>query len=105
MNVPRITAFQFFVLALLFDQKRSGREIRDALLAFNERKNGPAFYQAMARLEDAGLVEGWYEQKSIHDQTVRERWYKITGDGVRAWQEADQFFVAVRRLPALRPGF
>lgn len=70
----------------------SGREIRDRLRAFGVRKSGPAFYQLMARLEDGGLVEGEYHQEVIEGQIIRERQYRITPAGSRAWDTSRRFY-------------
>ena len=56
---------QFAVLAALGSTKRAGREIREELRALDLKKSGPAFYRLMTRLEEAGFVEGWYEQEVV----------------------------------------
>ena len=60
---------------------------------FGIHKAGPSFYQLMARLEDAGLVEGAYVKRAIEGRTVREREYRITADGSRAWTESGRFYL------------
>jgi DNA-binding PadR family transcriptional regulator len=94
-KVPKLTFSQFLVLGLLLDGDCPGRKIRDELLKHGERKSGPAFYQAMARLEDAGFVKGRYQQITAGDQLVKERWYTITRDGIHTWNEAASFSLAV----------
>ena len=35
------------------------------------------FYYWMAQLEDAGVIEGWYQTEVIDGQSVRQRWYRV----------------------------
>jgi len=67
------------------------------LSEFGVRKSGPAFYQLMSRLEDAGLVTGSYHQEIIDGQIIRERHYRITAEGTRAWDGSRDFYVAAIR--------
>jgi DNA-binding PadR family transcriptional regulator len=46
----------------------------------------------MARLEDAGLVDGQYEQKIVDGQIIKERRYALTPRGERAWAETRAFY-------------
>jgi DNA-binding PadR family transcriptional regulator len=62
------------------------------------RRSGPAFYQLMARLEKAQLVEGWYEQIAVGDQHVTERRYRITPEGARLLTRAQAFYQDVAGL-------
>ena len=93
MSVPRLSHLQFLVVGIVRAQTLAGREIREQLRAFNVRKSGPAFYQLMARLEDAGLVEGTYHQEIVAGQIIRERHYSTTGAGGRAWGASRDFYV------------
>ena len=47
----------------------------------------------MARLEDARFVEGSYDEKVIDGQRIKERRYKITGQGIAAWEEVRDFYL------------
>ncbi len=93
MPLPDLTHLQFAVLDVLGAKKRPGREVREGLRKRGVRKNGPAFYQLMSRLEEAGFVEGWYEQKIIDGQIIKERRYRALGKGLRAWQRTRDFYV------------
>ncbi len=96
MPIPTITMLQFRILCMISKQNDvSGREVRGMLAYDGHHQSGPAFYQCMARLEDAGLVEGWYVTKEIEGQTVRERTYKATPDGLKAKREF-QTYVSVQ---------
>ena len=93
MPLPDITHLQFLVLDIVVGTPKTGQEIRDRLSREGCRKSGPAFYQMMARLEDAGLVEGWYEQKNIDGHCfVKERIYKLTDDGLKEYLKTREFY-------------
>jgi DNA-binding PadR family transcriptional regulator len=94
MPIPEITHLQFLVLALLMDGERPGRYVREKLAEAGHRKSGPAFYQFMSRLEEGGFVEGRYDQKIVEGQIIKQRVYKVTGLGVRAWEEVRDFYLA-----------
>ena len=98
MPLPPVTPLQFAILEALLNGKRSGRQVRVALAAQKIKKSGPAFYQIMARLEDAKWVEGWYEQKIIDGQIIRERWYRILGRGIQALNTTREFYSASTEL-------
>ena len=100
--LPALTHLQFLVLGVLRSDAQPGRVIREALAGYGVRRTAPAFYQLMARLERAGLVEGWYEQVITGDQAVTERRYRITPDGKRLWTRAESFYADVGRLARMR---
>lgn len=93
MPLPPLSHLQFAVLDALGAAKKSGRELRAALAARGVKKSGPAFYQLMARLEDAGFVKGWYEQKIVDGQIIKERRYQIKGQGSRACEKTRDFYM------------
>jgi DNA-binding PadR family transcriptional regulator len=106
MSLPLLTHLQFLVLShLIGGEDLSGRYLRERLAERGARKTGPSFYQLMARLEDGGFVEGWYDQKVIDGQLFKERRYRITGDGFAAVQALHDFYFEdlenVRRLGLL----
>lgn len=101
-GIPRLSHLQFLVVGLLRGHSLPGREIRDHLKVHGVRKSGPAFYQLMSRLEDAGLVVGNYHQEIIDGQIIRERHYTITADGTRVWKGSRDFYVdAIRGFEGL----
>ena len=99
-TLPSLTHLQFLVLGVLHTEEQPGRVIRQALATYGVKRSGPAFYQLMARLEKAKLVEGWYEQIAVGDQNVTERRYRITPEGGRLWTRAQAFYQDVGRLSA-----
>ena len=47
----------------------------------------------MARLEDAGWVEGSYTQQIVDGQIIKERGYRITATGQKAWTATRDFYL------------
>jgi DNA-binding PadR family transcriptional regulator len=98
--LPALTHLQYLVLGVLRQDEQPGRVLRLALGHYGVRRSGPAFYQLMARMERARLVEGRYEQIVVGDQAVTERRYRITAAGARLWSEAHHFYDELARRPA-----
>jgi DNA-binding PadR family transcriptional regulator len=96
-NIPELTHLQFLVLTVLLDGERSGRQVREKLAEAGENKSGPAFYQLMARLEDAKLVAGWYDQKVVEGQIIKERRYRIEAAGASAWDQQQKFYAELAK--------
>jgi len=97
--LPPITHLQFLVLEALTQQEQAGRDLRGLLVAHAVKSSAPAFYQMMGRLEDAELVEGWYDQKLVGGQNVKERRYRLTRRGARALADTRAFYLS-RLAPA-----
>ncbi len=92
-GVPRLSHLQFLVIGLVRGKTLPGRKIREGLKTFDVRKGGPAFYQLMSRLEDAGLVTGKYHQEIVESQIIRERYYTLTAEGSKAWEVSCEFYL------------
>jgi DNA-binding PadR family transcriptional regulator len=103
-QLPHPTHLQFLVLDVLVEGGRHGREIRRDLGRHGVRRSGPAFYQMMARLEDAGWVEGFYDQKLVGSQLIKERCYRLTAAGGRVWQETRDFYAETLARRGRRAG-
>src|SRR5262245_34120235 len=93
MRIPDITHLQFLVLDLLVDAEVRGRDLRRELARYGVRRTAPAFYQMMARLETAGLADGAYDQKLVGTQMIKERRYRITAAGEKAWRQTREFYL------------
>ena len=93
-RLPSITHLQFLVLGLLLRDPQPGRRIRRHLATHGVRRTAPAFYQMMSRLEEAGLVRGWYDQKVVDGQIIKERHYKLTPPGATAWSDTRDFYLS-----------
>jgi DNA-binding PadR family transcriptional regulator len=91
-RIPEVTHLQFLVLGALRAGSRPGRHVRRALEKRGVRRTAPAFYQMMARLEDAGLVDGAYDQKIVDGQIIKERRYTLTAAGEQAWSATRAFY-------------
>lgn len=91
-NLPELSHLQFAVLEVLGTAQMCGKDLRTGLSELGINKSGPAFYQMMARLENAKLVDGSYTQQIIDGQIIKERRYKITGNGVRALNQTKLFY-------------
>lgn len=104
-NLPELSHLQFAVLEVLGTAQMSGKDLRTGLSEHGLKKSGPAFYQMMARLEEAKFVEGWYSQLIIDGQIIKERQYKITGNGIRALNQTKNFYHVRTPEMALRPAF
>lgn len=92
MTLPRLTHLQFLVVSHLMAGIVRGSDLRARLRQDGVKQSAPAFYQMMAVLEDAELVSGWYEQRVIDGQIVRERHYKVMASGRRAAQASRDFY-------------
>ncbi len=95
MSVPELSHLQIAVLDALGAKELSGRELREALKQAGVSKNGPAFYQLMARLEDSQFVRGHYDEKVIEGQRIKERRYTLTGEGEKALRSAANFYTPI----------
>ncbi len=92
MKPPTITDLQFLVIEALRGEELAGHELRGRLAAQGARKDGPAFYQMMGRLERASLVEGRYVQLEVEGNIVKERRYKLRGNGELAYRAKLNFY-------------
>ena len=99
-QLPPLSHLQFLALGVILSAEEPGRVIRDVVADFGVRRTGAAFYQLMARLERDGLVQGWYEPVIVGDQSVRERRYRITASGTRAWRQTRLFYESVAAAAA-----
>lgn len=99
-NLPALSHLQFLALGVLLARDEPGRVIREAVAEYGVGRTGAAFYQLMSRLERDGMAEGWYEPVLVGDQAVRERRYRITPAGARAWRETRAFYEKVAAAAA-----
>jgi DNA-binding PadR family transcriptional regulator len=92
MSLPQLSHLQAAVLDALGPRELSGRELREALKQRKIKKDGPAFYQLMSRLEEAKLVEGYYDEKIVEGQRIKERRYILKGEGAKALRDTTSFY-------------
>lgn len=100
-KLPQLSHLQVMVLECLGTQKRSGRELRHLLSENDIKKSLPAFYQLMARLEESKFVEGEYSQKIVEGQIIKERFYRVTGNGEKALRQTLSFYENVAQAISL----
>ena len=104
-SLPELSHLQFVVLNALGANVKRGKQLRADLAEHGIKKSGPAFYQLMARLEEASFIKGWYEQEIIDGQIIKERHYKLLGLGERALNQTMQFYrnklAPIRLKPAI----
>ncbi|HWC60254.1 MAG TPA: hypothetical protein VHC44_11220 [Verrucomicrobiae bacterium] len=101
--IPKLGHFQYALLAVLKRGEGSGKEIRRRLRTLGIRKSGPAYYQAMTRLEVSKFIEGWYVEEVINGQRVRERHYKILARGLFALNRSREFYERGWQIGILQP--
>ena len=104
-TIPDLTHLQFLVLSILRTGSRAGRQVRKALGRHGVKRSAPAFYQMMARLEDAGFVDGEYDQKIVDGQIIKERRYTLSAKGEAAWSATRAFYTdTLEEYGERRPG-
>jgi DNA-binding PadR family transcriptional regulator len=96
-QLPALTHLQFVILGALLAGERPGKELRRDLARYGVRRTAAAFYQMMARLEDANWVTGSYTQQIVDRQIIKERCYRITASGERAWTRTRDFYAEAAR--------
>jgi DNA-binding PadR family transcriptional regulator len=97
-RLPKLSHLQALVLAISSEGgEQWGKEFREKLAVRGCRMSGPAFYQLMARMEEAGLVRGSYETKIIKGQTLKQRRYRPTGEGQKALRNVLDFYAETAR--------
>lgn len=104
MKFPELTHLQFFVLVLVSKGPHSGRFIRERLAELGETQSPAAFYQFMSRLEEKGVLSGWYESCHLDGQTIKERKYETTKSGIKAIRRSQQFYGIVSDIATPHEG-
>jgi DNA-binding PadR family transcriptional regulator len=90
MPLPTLTHLQFFVLSTLAgDSQRSGHFIRTRFAEDAIPIGKPAFYQLMARMRCAGLIEG---QLFGPVNGAQEAYYRATVAGRKAYDATAAFY-------------
>jgi len=95
--LPPLTHLQFLILGALLAGEQSGKALRRELAQHGVRRTAAAFYQMMARLEDANWVAGSYTQQIVDRQIIKERTYRLTATGERAWTRTRDFYAEAGR--------
>lgn len=80
--IERVTEPTLDVLDVLLQAHRDDRDIHGWEIKKTTRRSGPTVYGVIDRLEDAGLVEGRWEDQGPDSNGPRRRYYHLTGTGV-----------------------
>jgi hypothetical protein len=100
MGLPEMTPLQALVISILFDGEKSSREVRDELAFRGVEMPMPHVYRMLGRAELAGYLCGKYRQwQTPDDRTVREKFYRISPQGLDGWQKTVAFYDALDRPP------
>ena len=93
--LPTLTHLQFLVLDIVAGNAEgiSAQQAQDVLSRHGQNHRGPKFYQLMKRLEEAGLIESWYQTFDVAGGDVRRTYYKVTTAGEVAWRVTVQFYL------------
>ena len=83
---------QFLIIAIMGPKKMSGRDIREAMRAQGAHKTKAAAYQLFARMVDAGLLEGDWEEWLEDGETYRRKVFRVTGEGHLASDRTRDFY-------------
>lgn len=102
-NLPELTHLQFAILDIIGASQITGKHLREALRGKGIKRDGPSFYQMMSRLEEAKYVKGWYEQKIVEGQIIKERNYRILGNGINALRQTRSFYSSRASSGGLTP--
>jgi PadR family transcriptional regulator, regulatory protein PadR len=81
-GIARVTESTLDVLAVLLRAHQAHEDIYGWEIKKQTRRSGPTIYGVMDRLEDAGLIEGNWEQQTGQDKGPRRRYYRLTDEGV-----------------------
>lgn len=72
------------VLSLLLQAWEDRTEVHGWLIMKSVRRSGPAVYQVLDRLEDAGWITGSWENLPPRQSRPRRRYYRLTAEGAEA---------------------
>lgn len=98
MKTPSISKTETLILTALSTRERYGLEIIDKAHEVSEGKvklSLGGLYTTLHRMEGKGLIQSRWGESTEVRQGARRKYYKVTGLGVRALNEATQLFKAV----------
>jgi DNA-binding PadR family transcriptional regulator len=81
-SIRRVTEPTLDVLEVLVKAHRDGRDVHGWEIKKATGRAGPTIYGVIDRLEDAKLVEGYWEAQTPEGSGPRRRYYQLTGSGV-----------------------
>lgn len=92
MALPQITHLQFLLLSTIGEEDLPCSVLRKAVMDCGEEQSGPAFYQAMTRMERISLIKGRYQKTMVGEQIIREKYYQLTELGFEAINSVKRFY-------------
>lgn len=85
--IPEISVPQLVAMGMMrkHAEMKPGRQLKEELGDYGYIKNGQAFYQMMARLEERCLVDGMYHERVVDGFVIRQRHYMLTPEGIKVY--------------------
>lgn len=84
-STPEVTGLEAAILRIISGGERSANEIRKHLRDGDVSKTRADFYELMGRMEEDSLIDGFYVDLDIGLSKSKERRYRITSMGKRAY--------------------
>ena len=92
----KLTPTQRTILSTLRHHERFGLEILDAIEDCGGKRLGfSALYPNLKKLEGKGFVTSRWEDTPAEDNKARRKFFKITGLGVQALAQREEFLNAI----------
>jgi len=101
--LPTLTHLQAHVIQLIAKNEHSGRFIRSSLEDVGVRTSAAAFYQLMSRMEKADLIAGHYLISVVDGQTIKERRYHATINGMTQFLETANYYGSAKKKSRISP--
>jgi PadR family transcriptional regulator PadR len=98
MEVPSITKTEALILTALSSREQYGLAIIEKVEKISEMKvtlSLGGLYTTLHRMEHKGLLKSRWGEKTEVRQGARRRYYRITGLGSRALNDATEIFMFV----------
>jgi len=97
---------EILILAALGASERFGRELTDEIRRITEGRyelSIGGLYTTLHRMERKKLVTARWGDQRVDHPTVQRRYYRITGQGERAFKDAGRTLMpALRLVPGLK---
>jgi DNA-binding PadR family transcriptional regulator len=98
-----LTLIEEAILNALLFRERYGLEIMNAIAQASHGQRTIGFsslYPTLRKLEKRGFVASrWGDEAPEETTGARRRYYKITGSGLQALEQKQQFLQALQQLP------
>ncbi|WP_336214799.1 PadR family transcriptional regulator [Nonomuraea sp. LPB2021202275-12-8] len=98
-GLQRITQPTLDVLEVLLSAHQEDEKVHGWAIMKRTKRSGPTVYNVLDRLEDAGMIDGKWEEIEPDANRPRRRFYTLTGAAV----PVARALLAERRPTALKP--